>query len=138
MADKKYYNYSGLQNNYEAMLADLQENIAAAGLTPKDRLKIELGFEEAVVNVINYSKSSDIYIAFSRDESSIIIDIIDFGAPFNPLAKKTKPLADSLVEQTEGGLGIFFMRKTFELAYSYEKFLGKMANHLTMHYNIER
>lgn len=134
--EKKYYSYPSNEKDYKIMLADLQKKLAAANLSPKERLKIELGFEEAVVNVLSYSKSPEIYIAFSQDKAAIIIDIIDFGTPFNPLVKKPKPLAGSLEQQTEGGLGIFFLKKIFKLSYSYEKFLGKMANHLTMLYNM--
>lgn len=138
MMEKKYRRYSGDKKSYESMRADLQNFLQTAGVPQKDRLKIELGFEEAAVNVINYSHSPEIYLAFAAEENTVSIDIVDFGTPpFNPLQKDSKAITDSLETQQEGGLGLFFMQKLFQLTYRYEKFSDKMANHLTMLYNIK-
>lgn len=66
---------------------------------------IEVAIEEAVVNVINYSKSSKLRVTCSAMEnpSGIKIVISDEGIPYNPLQRGSKFPLD---KDSIGGYGI--------------------------------
>lgn len=111
-----------------------------AGVGKKRILKLELGFEEAVVNVISYAydgNDGDIFIKVTDDidGKNFILELADYGKPFNPLEKNDPRAEDkSQIEERQiGGLGISFMKKTFAaLDYSNKLFRGKEANCLKL------
>ena len=111
-----------------------------AGISARRRLKLELGFEEVIINVINYAYESegDIFIRCSNDEKIFSLDIVDYGTPFNPIKKNdARTLDKSAIEDRKiGGFGIAFMKKVFaEEIYRRENFFGKPANHLHLVFN---
>ena len=132
--------YPASLDHYESMRADLDD--AAAELSEHLKMKLELGFEEAVVNVIDYAYDIEgsIWIKTHRDEEFFNIEIIDLGRPFNPIEYNDARAEDhSPIEERElGGFGIFLIKKTFErLKYSREKFNGTSANHLSLSLRID-
>ena len=105
-----------------------------AGIDPKNQLRLELGIEEAIVNVINYSGSENIWIKIS-DGDNFTVEIVDHGVPFNPLEKHDARAVDTsdIEDRKLGGFGIEFMRKKFsKVEYSDEPFMGERANRLSM------
>jgi len=111
------------------------------GLSMKAQLKIELGIEETLVNVISYAYKEPgkvwIYAAMDEEKQIFFIHIVDYGVPFNPLEKDAVPSPDTPIEERKpGGYGIKFMKNTFEtVEYYYEDFAGKEANHLYLAFN---
>lgn len=96
--------------------------------------KLELVVEEAVSNIMKYSKPSQpdcpIVLTLKANGRSVTADITDSGAAFNPL--REAPEVDTtlpLEERTPGGLGIFLIRNLTHTA-AYERRDGK--NHLTL------
>lgn len=137
--DKGWKRYLATSAGYEEMLAELQEFCDAQGLSPKRQLRLELGFEEAAVNIISYAyvTPGDIYLRLSMREGSIAIELLDYGEPFNPLEKHVER-ARELEERELGGMGIDLMRRTFAaMEYSYDEFRGQMGNHLTLVFAME-
>ena len=122
---------------YEEMRDELAAVFDAAQLPEDVRMKTEIGFEEAVVNIINYAyeDDGDIRIKISFDDEFFNIELVDHGQPFNPLEHNdARAEDDSPIDMREpGGFGIFLLKKTFDkLNYSRENFNGKPANHLTL------
>lgn len=87
-----------------------------AGFTRKKILKIELAMEEALLNIFNYAYSDDhggeVEVRCRmKDKSTLIIDILDTGIPFDILAVPAPDTSSGISERKIGGLGIFLIRK---------------------------
>lgn len=129
--------FKALMENYEEMLAFVLEQAGKCAVPEKKLMKLQLGFEEAVVNVIHYAyqdqEPGDVRIGVWRDESHFFLAIADDGHVFNPLEKESRQRGEEaeIGEVPIGGLGIFFLRKCFqELRYAHVN--GDKGNLLTM------
>lgn len=128
--------FPATMDEYENIRDFIMEEAEKAGLSAEEQMRLELGMEETVVNVIKYAYDipGEIWLKVSKDGNEFTVDMADFGIPFNPLTKNAVPSPDIPLEEREpGGYGIMFMKKVFaKLAYSYEPIMGKDANHLRM------
>ena len=130
------------QEEYENMLSYVMEQAEEAGVPLKRQLKLQLGFEEASVNVISYAYESEegrLWLRAYAEGEDFVLELKDSGTPFNPLAKEDalarKP--QSLEETKIGGLGIAFMRRIFsEITYHYGEEEGLFCNHLTLRFKM--
>lgn len=130
--------YPATSAGYEEMLSVLLEFATEQGISPKRQLRLELGFEEAAVNIISYAydEPGDVYLRLSSGNGAIYIELFDYGEPFNPLEKHVER-AKELEARQLGGLGIDLMRRTFaQMDYSYEEIEQLMGNHLTLVFTI--
>ncbi len=133
--------YAASLDEYESMRDDMIANAESAAVPDALMMKLEVGFEEAVVNVINYSGSENIWIKTAADNDFFMIELIDRGAPFNPLlVNDPRAFDDSPIEDREpGGFGIFLIRETFDkLEYAFEDFDGQPSNHLSLSLRLDR
>ena len=129
--------FPATQEAYEEIRSYIIAQAEAAGLLPKRQLQLELGMEEAVVNVIlhAYKMPGNIWLwAGVTGVGRFAIDMVDYGAPFNPLSERPVIEPDvPIMEREPGGLGIVLMKKTFAvMTYAREEFQGKTGNHLYM------
>ena len=117
MNREEWKDFPANKENYEEMLAYAMDCAREAGVSMKRQLKLQLGFEEAVVNVISYAyepeEAGKVWLKVYREGEDLILEIKDSGKPFNPLTKEdaleNRP---KTVEEAEiGGLGIAFMRR---------------------------
>ena len=138
---REWHCFPATQEAYKEIRSYVMAEAEAAGLSPKRQLQLELGMEEAVVNVIMHAykmPGKTWLLAGSTDPGRFTIDMVDHGTPFNPLAER--PVVDEdipLMEREPGGLGITLMKKTFSvLDYNREEFQGKIGNHLQMELDI--
>lgn len=93
--------------------------------SPKDVYAVQLSVDEACTNIIEhaYTNQNDgvivIRCMLSKTEGKIVVNITDWGAPFDPTTLPKPDTQSSLPERKEGGLGIFFMRKFMdEISYN--------------------
>ncbi len=124
------------RENYDHIRDGIIADAEAADMTPRQQIKLELGIEEMLVNIISYAydASGFVWVRTSVDGSVFRLEFVDHGKRFDPLEKDRRH-SDGLptVDQEEGGYGIFLVRKNFSfVGYGYEEMFGKMANHLTM------
>jgi anti-sigma regulatory factor (Ser/Thr protein kinase) len=79
---------------------------------------IQLAAEEILVNVIHYAYpggQGDIEIMCrNTKEGEIIIQIMDWGIAFDPMAKEDPDINLPLEERQIGGLGIFLVKKLMD------------------------
>lgn len=134
--------FPAVEDAYPNIRDYILESAKNCGVNLKKILKLELGVEEIVINVIHYAykDGGDILVKVIDDAENhhFILELIDFGTPFNPLKKIDQRSIDkSAIEKRKiGGFGIAFTKKIFAaLNYSFEKFEGKEANHLTLVFN---
>ena len=75
---------------------------------------IRLALEEAMVNIFSYAypdQAGSVEVCCKLDEdTSLIIEIIDKGIPFNPEAVVDPELSNDLMERKVGGLGVLLIR----------------------------
>ena len=128
--------YPAVMGEYEKMRDDIMTSARALGLSEAQEVKLELGIEEMLVNIINYAYDGTgfVWIQTAREGDFFRMDFVDYGKPFDPLEKDMRHPDDVPIEEREeGGFGIFLVREFFDkMQYAYEDFEGKKANHLSL------
>lgn len=121
---------------FERIRDDVTAAAEEAGVSPRQMLKLELGFEEILVNIISYAYEDPgyVWVKTTEDDNEFRIEFADHGKPFDPLEKDRRPAEDTLLEDREpGGYGIFLVKANFKsVEYKYEEMFGHMANHMSM------
>ncbi len=102
-----------------ATVAEFITNAAADWeLDDRTTYNIQMAVDEAVTNVIEhaYRGRSDGSILISCDirGNEFIVEIQDFGTPFDPKKVAKPQVKGPLSERTVGGLGIYFMKKLMD------------------------
>jgi serine/threonine-protein kinase RsbW len=84
-------------------------------------MQLELAVEEAVVNICLYAYEvppGELLVRIESGEERFVVDLIDEGVPFDPLAVEEPDLRAPAEERKVGGLGIFLVRRVMdEVAY---------------------
>ena len=128
--------YDAEMKFYENIRDDVMDGAEKAGISPKQLLKLELGLEEILVNIISYAYDYPgyVWVTTSVETDCFRLEFADHGRPFDPLEKDRRPAKDLRLEDREpGGFGIFLVKKNFtSVSYKYEELFGKMANHLIL------
>ena len=88
----------------------------AEDFTPKRIQEIELATEEALINIFNYAypedETGEVEVRCRmEDASSLVIDILDTGQPFDIQAVPDPDLTLDISERKVGGLGIYLIKK---------------------------
>ena len=92
----------------------------------KTQMTIDVAVEEIFVNIASYAygdKEGDaiIQVSASEDPLAIKIKFIDYGKPYDPLAKPDPNTSLPLMERKKGGLGIFMVKKSMDdMTYEYK------------------
>ena len=104
----------------------VDQKLDAAGCPRMTQLQIRLAIEEIFVNITSYAykpKDGDAEVRCEvlKDPLRVVIQFLDSGKPFDPLARDPADTsADALMER-EGGLGILLVKNTMDdVKYSYE------------------
>nr|NGX27070.1 Serine/threonine-protein kinase BtrW [Chlamydiota bacterium] len=105
--------FSAELSELPAMLTWVRSHLDQTSLPKPEKMRLEIAMEEAIINVIHHAKTEEKLHLTVRHMPGrqIEFDLIDSGAPFNPL---THPQAEEdipLEEQTPGGKGLVLMRK---------------------------
>ena len=103
---------------YEHIREDVLAAAEEAGVSPRQQLRLELGFEEILVNIISYAYDYPgfVWVKTTEEGDCFRIEFADHGKPFDPLVKDHRPLEEIPLEEREpGGYGIFLVKKNFRL-----------------------
>ena len=130
--------FPGNRENLGEILAWIFVHIERSSLAFRDQKKVQLALEEAIVNVINHAESkAPMELTLSSrliEEGQLEFELIDNGAPFNPLTHPTQDQRDlSLEERKLGGLGLMLIKKCMD-AVTYRHENGR--NILTLSKNL--
>lgn len=133
--------YPATMEMYDAMRDDIMEDAQALGVSETGAIKLDLGIEEMLINIIKYAydDSGSVWIRTKKEGRFFRIDFADRGHPFNPLEENTRGAYDDDDENLEeGGLGIFLVRQNFDrVEYTYGDFRGQAANILSLWLKME-
>lgn len=130
--------FPATREEYYSMLDFVMEEAEKSGVPDKQQIYLELGFEEAAANVINYAYSEkdggEISIRAYREAEHFFIELKDSGVPFNPLVREEIAEKPADLESAKvGGLGISFMRRIFdEMTYHFGREGKLFCNHLKL------
>ena len=94
---------------------------------PKNtQLQLRLAVEEVFVNIASYAYDPSVGPAEVRcevleDPLRVVIQFLDSGKPFDPLAKEDADTSEDALLGREGGLGILLVKSTMDsVEYQYE------------------
>ena len=114
-------------DNLEVVQNFVSEELEMQGCSMKVMMQIEIAVEEIYVNIVHYAYNPEIGKATIRCEVTdnpmqVIIQFLDSGVPFDPLAKKDADITLSAEEREIGGLGIFMVKQSMdEVSYEYKE-----------------
>ncbi len=113
--------------NLEVVQNFVSQELEEQGCSMKVMMQIEIAVEEIYVNIVHYAYNPEIGKATIRCEVTdnpmqVIIQFMDSGVPFDPLAKEDADITLSAEEREIGGLGIFMVKKSMdEVSYEYKE-----------------
>ena len=96
----------------------------AWGVHPRRLMQLELAVEEAVVNICLYAYEvppGEVLVRVEPGEERFVVELVDEGVPFDPLAVEEPDLRAGAGERELGGLGIVLVRRVMdEVGYARE------------------
>lgn len=119
---------AGVERVFEATVEKIPDIIAlvagqaeAWGLHPRRLMQLQLAVEEAVVNICSYAYEfppGELLVRVEPEKSRFVVELVDEGVPFDPLAVDEPDLLAGVEDRVAGGLGIFLARRMMdEVAY---------------------
>ena len=113
-------------DNLEVVQNFVSEELENQGCSMKVMMQIEIAVEEIYVNIVHYAYNPEVGKATVRcevteDPMQVIIQFLDSGVPFDPMAKEDADITLSAEERDIGGLGIFMVKQSMdEVKYEYK------------------
>lgn len=110
----------------DPIFAFVEEQLAQHDCPPKAMYQIQVAIEEILVNIVSYAQLSEddgieVRCEVKTDPLRVILQFLDGGVPFDPLAKDDPDISPDGIMEREGGLGIFMVKKMMdEVSYAYE------------------
>ena len=117
-----------------AVIDFVTAHASKAGLSPEKVYKIQLAIEEAVVNICHYAyleeasvnlvnypyrSRGEFTIKAKQEKSDFVVEVMDEGLAFNPLAVAPPEPKERIEDQSLKGIGIHLIRRvTDEVRYS--------------------
>ena len=112
--------------NMDAVVDFVNENLEKLGCNMKAQVQIDIAIDELFGNIVRYAYhpevgSATIQIEPDGDSASVYITFKDHGVPYNPLEKPDPDVTLSAEERSEGGLGIYLVKKSMDgVEYAYK------------------
>jgi len=99
------------------VIALIAGEAGAWGLHPRRLMQLELAVEEAVVNICLYAYEvppGELLVRIEPGETRFVVELIDEGVPFDPLAVEEPDVRIDAADRPIGGLGIFLVRRVMD------------------------
>ncbi len=102
------------------------KRLEGRGCDKRTLMQIRLAVEELFVNISSYAYDPEVGPAEVRTEVleeplRVVIQFLDGGKPFDPLAKEDADTSEEGIMGREGGLGILLVKETMdEVSYEYK------------------
>ena len=104
----------------------VDEELAQYDCPHKALYQIEVAIEEIMVNIVSYAKLSEddsieVRCDILDEPLRVVLQFLDRGVPFDPLAAGDPDLSPEVLGEREGGLGIFLVKQMMDdVSYAYE------------------
>ena len=110
--------------NLEGLVKSATESALKYGLAGESLFAVELVTEEAVVNVFNYAypqTEGKIRLRCMGDRDRFVIEVTDWGVPFDATVQPDLDVTSPLEERPVGGRGIYLIKRmTDKMRYTRE------------------
>lgn len=105
----------------------VRESIEAYDCPMKVMFQLDVAVEEIFVNIAHYAYDAAqggealVRCTVGGEPCQVVLQFVDGGVPFNPLAKEDADVTLSAEERKIGGLGIYMVKKSMDgMEYHYE------------------
>jgi serine/threonine-protein kinase RsbW len=109
---------AGKFKNLKKILGFVQKVARKAGFNEAENYKIQLAVDEAFTNIIEHAYGGenvgDIECSCEFHDPELIIQLIDFGRPFDPYSIEAPDLNSNLMDRKTGGLGLYFIHQLMD------------------------
>ena len=127
-----------LKENLPVVASFVEKHLSKIDCPIKALMQIQVAVEEIFVNICNYAYhpgkgNATLRVEVTDEPVCVVIQFIDQGVPYDPLAKEDPDVTKSADEREIGGLGIFMVKNAMD-DIKYEYINGK--NILTLKKNI--
>jgi serine/threonine-protein kinase RsbW len=103
-------------------LSDIAQYVAvqasAAGLDEDRTFEVQMAVDEACTNSIQHAyrghNSGELRVCCFREGDDFVVEITDYGAPFDPQTIPDPDLTGPLEARAIGGLGVYLMRRLMD------------------------
>ena len=99
----------------EKFLEFISGSAKGKGFSEHKIKEIEMVTEEVLVNIFSYAYTEspgEVEITDRmKDDKILILEILDYGIPFNPLLLSEPELTTRVSDRKIGGLGVYFLQK---------------------------
>ena len=106
----------------------IAEELERCDCPPRVKFQIDVAVEEIFINIAHYAYQPEqggtatIRCSVGGDPLQVVIQFLDSGKPFDPLAKKDADTTLSAEERGIGGLGILMVKKSMDAVdYTYSE-----------------
>lgn len=111
----------------ETVIEYVNEKLESGGFSRKQIMKVDIAVEEIFCNIADYAYHPEDGKAIIRcdiekgETTKAVIELCDFGTPYNPLEQEEPDINLSVEERDIGGLGIYMTKKMMDsMEYRYE------------------
>ena len=103
-------------------LGDIADYVAqqatVAGLDEECTFEVQMAVDEACTNSIQHAyrghNTGELRVCCFREGDDFVVEITDFGAPFDPQSIPAPDVTGPLEERSIGGLGVYLMRQLMD------------------------
>ena len=112
--------------NLDAVVGFVEKQLEPFGCPMRTLLQLRLAIEEIFVNIASYAYApgegeAEVRCEVLEDPLRVVIQFLDGGRPFDPLAREDADPSEEALMSREGGLGILLVKNTMDdVQYSYE------------------
>jgi len=115
---------TALVSTLDDVLSFVDGPLEERSVSMKNITTINIATEEIYVNIAQYAyknEGGEAIISLRIEGNKATIELTDWGAPYNPLAKQDPDVSLSVQDRPIGGLGIYMVKETMdEVTYRYE------------------
>ncbi|MBM6924841.1 ATP-binding protein [Pseudoflavonifractor phocaeensis] len=131
--------------NLDKVIAFVDQQLERFQCPMETQFQIDVAVEEIYVNIAHYAYTPGQGEATIRCEVEegppvqVVIELLDNGVPYDPLAKADPDVSLTAEEREIGGLGIFMVKQSMDhVAYRYENGKNILTLRKTLHEKEEK
>lgn len=129
----KQLSVEAIVQNIEVVTQFVNTELMAHGCSEKARLQIDVAIDEIFSNIAQYAyivEKGNVTVQIEVKDGIALITFLDEGTYFNPLLVEDPDVSLDVEERSDGGLGIFLVKKTMD-GLKYERHNGQNVLTLT-------
>ena len=117
---------TAIVENLDEVISFVLRRLEKYGCEKKTLMQIRLAVEEIFVNISSYAYDpsvgpAEVCCEVLENPLRVIIQFLDGGKPFDPLAKEDADTSEDALMERDGGLGILLVKETMDdVSYEYK------------------